>query len=116
VDNASLVKQLLDSGVPADEIVPRVTLKFPSFFFAAREGQVDSMRALVHAGFNPTMAGPRGWTALMMAAGSDRAGQAALQFLISQGGDVNATDADGRTALDWALTGGETGDAAFGRD
>jgi hypothetical protein len=49
VDNASLVKQLLDSGVPADEVVPRVTLKFPSFFLAAHEGQVDIMRALVHA-------------------------------------------------------------------
>jgi ankyrin repeat protein len=113
VDNASLVEQLLESGVPADEVVPRVTAKFPSFFFAAREGHVESMRALVHAGFNPTMAGPRGWTALMMAAGSDRAGQAALQFLIDQGGDVNAADADGRTALDWALTRGETGDAAL---
>jgi hypothetical protein len=52
----------------------------------------------------------------MMAAGSDRAGQAALQFRISRGGDVNATDADGRTAWDWALTRGETGNAALGRD
>ena len=44
----------------------------------------------------------------MLAASADRSTIAALQFLLENGVDVNVTDEDGRTALDWALTRGET--------
>jgi ankyrin repeat protein len=44
----------------------------------------------------------------MMAAASARQNAETVRLLIENGADVAARDADGRTALDWALTQGET--------
>lgn len=109
----AVLRTLLAAGVDPKEEVPLITLSLPSFFLAAREGQVDAMRAFVAAGMDPKFVGPRGWTALMLAAGGDTPSDAAMQYLIDAGIDVNAVDADGRTALDWALTRGHTATAAF---
>jgi hypothetical protein len=99
---------LLKAGLNPREEVPLVTLALPTFFMAARDGQVDVMRAFVDNGVDLTYRAARGWTALMLAASADRSNIAALQFLLENGVDVNVKDEDGRTALDWALTRGET--------
>jgi ankyrin repeat protein len=111
-DIASL-SRLLAAKVDPKEEVPLITLSLPSFFMAAREGQVDAMKAFVAAGMDPNYTGPRGWTALMLAAGGDTASVPAMQYLIASGADLGAVDADGRTALDWALTRGTTEASTF---
>jgi ankyrin repeat protein len=102
------LNRLLDAGVNPKEEVPLITLSLPSFFMAAREGQVAAMEAFVDAGMDPNFKGPKGWTALMLAAGGDTSRIPAMKYLIELGADINALDADGRTALDWALTRGHT--------
>jgi len=47
------LKRLLDAGVKPNEEVPLITLSLPSFFMAAREGQLEAMEAFVDAGFDP---------------------------------------------------------------
>src|SRR5215475_3137832 len=67
------LNRLFDVGVDPKEEVPLITLSLPSFFMAAREGQVAAMEAFVDAGMDPNFKGPKGWTALMLAAGADTA-------------------------------------------
>ena len=107
------LKRLLDAGVKPNEEVPLITLSLPSFFMAAREGQLEAMEAFVDAGFDANFKGLKGWTALMLAAGGDTPRIPAMQYLIELGADVNAVDGDGRTALDWALTRGNTETSRF---
>ena len=111
--NLDALTELLDAGVSPKEEVPLITLSLPSAFMAAREGQLEALKAFVKAGMDPNFKGPKGWTALMLAAGSDTALVPVMQYLIDAGADLNATDADGKTALDWALTRGETGTSKF---
>ncbi len=107
------LQRLFDVGVDPKEEVPLITLSLPSFFMAAREGQVAAMEAFVEAGMDPNFKGPKGWTALMLAAGGDTPSIPAMQYLVDLGADINAKDADGRTALDWALTRGNTATSKF---
>lgn len=108
-----IVRSLLGAGVDPNEAVPLNTLSLPTFFLAGRDGQVEVMRALVGAGVDPNAIGPRGWTALMLASSGDAPSVAAMQYLLDLGANVNARDEDGRTALDWALTRGQTEASAF---
>ena len=111
--NLDALTELLNAGVNPKEEVPLITLSLPSAFMAAREGQLDALKAFVKAGMDPNFKGPKGWTALMLAAGSDTSHVPVLQYLIDVGADLNAVDEDGRTALDWALTRGETDTSRF---
>jgi len=111
-DVATLSK-LLTVGVPPNEELPMPTVSLPTFFMAARDGQIDAMRAFVEKGVDPAQKGARGWTPLMFAASAHRASIGTLEFLLNHGADINPIDDDGRTALDWALTRGETDVSAF---
>jgi ankyrin repeat protein len=112
----TVLEQLLVAGVDPHQKVPFITLSLPTYFIAARDGRLESMRTLEKAGVDPTAAGPRGWTALMLAAGDDAASIPVMRHLLASGVDINKQDDDGRTALDWALTRGETPASAFLRD
>jgi ankyrin repeat protein len=112
-DDVATLRELLALGVNPREQLPTNTIVLPTFFLAARDGQLDAIRAFVERGMDPRHVGARGTTALTLAAGADRPNIAALQYLLDQGLDVNHADSDGRTALDWALTRGETEVSAF---
>lgn len=104
---------LLELGVNPMELTPLFTVKLPTFFMAARDGDLEAVRAFTGAGAELSTTGMRGWTALMLAASARRPNMAMLQFLIERGADVNAADDAGRTALDWALTRGDTEVSTF---
>jgi ankyrin repeat protein len=112
-DDINRLRQLLDLGIDPREELPTNTITVPTFFLAARDGQVEAMAAMVDKGMNAAHVGARKTTALMLTAGADRPNLAALQLLLDRGADINAVDDSGRTALDWALTRGETESAAF---
>ncbi|HJR57883.1 MAG TPA: ankyrin repeat domain-containing protein [Vicinamibacterales bacterium] len=112
-DDIATLSSLLTFGVPPNEEIPTFTFPLPTFFMAARDGQIDAMRAFVEKGVDPAQKGARGWTALMFAASAHRSSIGTLKFLLNHGADVNAMDDNGRTALDWALTRGETDVSAF---
>jgi ankyrin repeat protein len=111
--DVATLSNLLTFGVPPNEEIRTPTVSLPTFFMAARDGQIDAMRAFVEKGVDPAQKGARGWTALMFAASAHRSSVGTLEFLLDHGADINAIDDDGRTALDWALTRGETDVSAF---
>jgi ankyrin repeat protein len=111
--DVATLSSLLTFGVPPNEEIHTPTVSLPTFFMAARDGQIDAMRALVEKGVDPAQKGARGWTALMFAASAHRSSIGTLKFLLNHGAEVNAEDDNGRTALDWALTRGETDVSAF---
>lgn len=113
ITDPPVLKRLLALGVDPHEEVPLITLSLPTYFIAARHGNLDTMRMLENAGVDPKSSGARGWTALMLAAGDESVSIPVLRHLVEKGVDVNARDDEGRTALDWALTRGETPASQF---
>ena len=109
----STLNNLLTLGVSPMELAPLFNVRLPTFFMAARDGDVEAVRAFVSAGANPSTTGMRGWTALMLATSARRPSMAMLHYLLEHGADVNASDHAGRTVLDWALTRGESEVSAF---
>jgi ankyrin repeat protein len=107
------LKSLLTLGVQPMELAPLFTVRLPTFFMAARDGDLEAVRVFVDAGAIPSTTGMRGWTALMLAASARRPSIAMVQYLLDHGADINAIDDAGRTALDWALTRGESDVSTF---
>lgn len=112
-DDMPTFRHLLDVGVDPKERLQTFTVALPVFSLAARTGHLEAMRALVAKGADPRFVGDRGSTALTLTAAADRPNHDVIRFLVDHGADVNATDTDGRTALDWALTRGETDTSSF---
>ena len=94
------VKDFLDKG--------GVTGPFSTLGAAAAGGHIEAMRLLLERGADPNQKDKEGRTVLMMAAGAFPPNAAAVGFVLDLGGDIQARDHTGRTALDWALTLGET--------
>ncbi len=85
-----------------------VFAKVPALGLAAYYGQVENTKMLLERGANPNQEATRNITPLMMAAASARPSAQIVRLLIARGASMEARDADGRTALDWALMQGET--------
>ena len=71
-DDMPSFRHLLDVGVDPKESLQTFTIALPIFFLAARNGQLEAMRALVEKGMDPRFVGARGTTALTLAAGADQ--------------------------------------------
>jgi uncharacterized protein len=68
-----------------------------ALLFAARQGELDAVRALVEAGADPNLPDPEGVTPMLMAATNYHFDVVA--YLLSHGGDPNRWDWRGRTPL-----------------
>jgi len=106
--DTELVQKLLDVGADPKQEVPIVTINVPTLSVAANQGAFETVKLLVAHGADARVAGSRGWTPLMMAAAATHPDPAVVAFLIEKGADLKARDDVGRTALDWALTQGDT--------
>jgi ankyrin repeat protein len=107
--DAATITRLLDAGVPADRQLGLITFSLPVSFIAAHEGAADALRLFLDRGLNPNATGAHGITPLMLAAAGERPGALkTLEMLMAAGADLAAQDQLGRTALDWAMTRGET--------
>ncbi len=111
-----LVRALLDKGADPNEFGRTVTLTYPMLAIYANAGRLDLVRLLLARGANPNAKGNQGYNALMMAAGANRRHPEMIHALLKAGADVTLRDARGRSALDWALTQGETEVAAILRE
>ena len=69
---------------------------------------METMKVLLERGVDPTQKDAGGRTVLMMAAAAFPPNPAAVRLVLELGCDIQARDDAGRTALDWALTLGET--------
>jgi ankyrin repeat protein/predicted ester cyclase len=110
LSNAAMVRRLLASGAK-----PGLQLRLgtggittPLLGAAAFHGDADVVGALVDAGLDVNAAGTRGYTPLMMAAAADAPAPAIVRLLIERGARTDPRDENSMTALDWALTQGET--------
>jgi ankyrin repeat protein/mono/diheme cytochrome c family protein len=80
----------------------------PPFGSPAALRDPKAVKAFLEAGADAAARDPAGRTLLMLAVGSDDVPVETVQTLIRLAGDVNATTAKGRTALDFARQAGRT--------
>lgn len=107
--DAATIARLLDAGVPAGRQLGLITFGLPVSFIAAHDGAAGALRLFLDRGLNPNASGAHGLTPVMLAAAGESVGaHETLDMLIKAGADLDAQDELGRTALDWALTRGET--------
>jgi len=103
VSNAEAVRALLEMGAS-----PNPRGRFPLLALAAFQGQLDTARVLLERGADPNAKGQQDATPLMMAVAAPRPDPELVRLLIDHGADISTHDRAGRTALDWALTQGDT--------
>jgi ankyrin repeat protein len=103
VTNADAVRALLEMDAN-----PNPRGRFPLLSLAAFQGQLDTARALLERDADPNARGQQDATPLMMAAAATRPDPNLVRLLLEHGADLSAHDRAGHTALDWALTQGDT--------
>ena len=74
---------------------------------AAAFGPPEAVKTLLDAGAQIDAQDYRGFTPLMLAAGTDRYDRRTVNMLLSHGADLRPTNHDGETALDWAYKFGD---------
>ena len=104
--DTEVVKALMDAGANPNETISHMTLAVPVLSRVVQGDDLEAARVLIEHGADPNQKGSRGLTPLMMAAAGSS--PATVQFLLEKGASVETRDNIGRTALDWALTRGET--------
>jgi ankyrin repeat protein len=106
--DVAAMKRIVAAGGEFSQDLRIAALTLPPLHFAAYHGELDLMRTLLDHGADVNGRTSHGATALMLAAGSPVPRPDAVRLLLSTRPDLTSRDADGRTALDWALTQGET--------
>lgn len=119
LDSLDLIRQLAARGADLNARVTRKPtagttalnmLGGTAFFLAARTADTDMMRLLAELGADPLLANEDGTTPLMAAAGAgtqspgedpgtEEEALEAVKIALSLGGDVNAVDKNGNTAM-----------------
>jgi ankyrin repeat protein len=116
--NVEAVKLLIAKGAKVNAIsktegLPKIqtgTVEFGGWtplLMAAAFGPPEAVKALLDAGAKIDAQDYRGFTPLMLAAGTDRYDRRTVNLLLSHGADLRPTNRDGETALDWAYKFGD---------
>jgi ankyrin repeat protein len=111
--NVEAVKLLLAKGakvnaVSKTENLPKIqtgTVEFGGWtplLMASAFGPPDAVKALLDAGGKIDAQDYRGFSALMLAAGTDRYDPKIVEMLLAHGADLKPRNHDEETALDWA--------------
>ncbi|HEX4133793.1 MAG TPA: ankyrin repeat domain-containing protein [Bryobacteraceae bacterium] len=111
--NVDAVKLLLAKGagvnaVSKTEGLPKIqtgTVEFGGWtplLMASAFGPPEAVNLLLNAGARIDAQDYRGFTPLMLAVGTDRYDRRTVNMLLAHGADLQPTNHDGETALDWA--------------
>ncbi len=111
--NVEAVKLLLAKGAKVNAVsktegLPKIqtgTVEFGGWtplLMASAFGPPEAVKTLLDAGARIDAQDYRGFTALMLAAGTDRYDPRIVNLLLAHGADLRPTNHEGDTALDWA--------------
>jgi ankyrin repeat protein len=111
--NVEAVKLLLAKGAKVNAVsktegLPKIqtgTVEFGGWtplLMAAAFGPPEAVKTLLDAGARIDAQDYRGFTPLMLAAGTDRYDRRTVNMLMAHGADLRPTNHAGETALDWA--------------
>jgi ankyrin repeat protein len=131
--NVDAVKMLLAKGAAVNAVsktegLPKIqtgTVEFGGWtplLMAAAFGPTEAVNVLLNSGAKIDAQDYRGFTPVMLAAGTDRYDPRIVKMLVAHGADLRLKNHDGETALDWArkfgdqdvirTLGGKPGDVA----
>jgi ankyrin repeat protein len=111
--NVEAVKVLMAKGAAVNAVsktegLPRIqtgTVEFGGWtplLMASAFGPPEAVKMLLDAGAKTDAQDYRGFTSLMLAAGTDRYDRRIVSMLVAHGADLRPTNHMGETALDWA--------------
>jgi ankyrin repeat protein len=83
--------------IEEQEKMTQIEDRSDEFIEAAAKGEVETVKKLLENGMHPDTQGPKGWTALRMAAVGNR--YEAAYVLLNHGANVDAVNYTGKTAL-----------------